>query len=360
MKQIILLFSIFLIIGCNGKQTEITKKKTIFNDQFWKNREAMKSTNDIEKFPIAIDSNMKDQRTNRIYLRSSECQFEVFVNDVILFKAFGDITKNGAGITGAHDINQLMLTSGKHEVKVRMYPKYGMPLFDEVGGYLELNLSHFRDRDLRTVEYSQDMNGHNGIELSRSDKQWISEYDNESKAAFGGEYKPKVPIKFNGIPMYEWKSVFHAQVPYDHTGWRESVDLKVMYEKNVEQLESDLLKVYYDIHNIIKTKNTAAYLSLVKEREDLITSCLLYKDNEKTLRESEFINLIKNEDYELQPIIKETFKLEFQAYGNLVMFLNKVDGEGIIRLKNKKDPDDIIFLDFKFHKKTKDAQLTII
>ena len=42
------------------------------------------------------------------------------------------------------------------------------------------------------------------------------------------------------------------------------------------------------------------------------------------------------------------------------MLLNKLDGEELIRLKNAKHPKDIIDMDFKFHKKNKEAKLTIV
>ncbi len=360
MRIALLIIYLFLVIGCNNDKPKLTENKVIHNDNFWKNRNTMNSTIETKEYPIAKDTTISEQRTNRIYLRSSHCQFEVFVNDVILFKVFGEITKNGAGVTGAHDINQLLLTSGEHEVKVRMYPKYGLTVFDEVGGYLDLTFSYFRDRDLRTVQYNQEMNGLNSIELSDSDKQWISEYDTETGAPTNGMYKPKTPIKFEGLPVYEWKKTFHAEVPFDYIGWRESVNLNELSKDEKDKLKSDLLELYHHIHSILKKKDTAAYLNLIKDREDLITSCLYYKSEEKILRQNEYVNLIKNGDYELQPLIKETFKLEYQGYGKLVMFLNKLDGESIIRLQNKKDPDDIIYLDFKFHKKTKEAPLSVI
>jgi hypothetical protein len=38
----------------------------------------------------------------------------------------------------------------------------------------------------------------------------------------------------------------------------------------------------------------------------------------------------------------------------------KADGEGIIRLRNKKDPDDKVYLDLRFQRKHKGDKLTVI
>ena len=331
----------------------------IQKEQFWKKRNLMQEKQE-QTYPIEKNTTVTEERTNRIYLRSRKCQFEVFVNDVLLLKLMGEITKNGAGINGSFDINQLMLTSGQHEVEVRLYPQYGQAIFDDFGGFMSLTFSHFKNRDLRTLQYDNAMNGHNGIELSSDDEQWITKYDEDNKFEYDGDYEPKKPIKFKGLPIYIWKKTFSAEAPFNFVGWRESVNIKEETKNEKDVLEKELLSIYKKIHELIKNKNTDLYLKLVKEREELITSCLYYKDSEKPLREKEFIDLIKSDDYQLLPLSTKTFHLEFQAYGKLVMFINKIDGEGVIRLENKKDSNDIIYLDFRFQRKKEGEPLTVI
>ncbi len=362
-KNLWVLFFIICLYSCKKTEPSAETKELIKqNESFWKNRKNTQNKTMQEKiFPIP-DTNAEtpENRTNRIYINSMQCQYEVFVNDVLLMKLMGPITETGGGMTGDYDINQLMLTSGTHEVKVRIYPKHGVEVFPKGEGQIKLTFSHFRDRNLKTVTYNQELNGHNGIQISQSDKQWISKYSEEHQEEYDGDYQPKTPNKFEGLPVYEWRSTFDAAVPFDFAGWRESVDIKKEYDNNEEVLIKELKKLYQDIHTIFQKKDTDAYLKMVKEREELITSCLLYKQNEKSLREKEFITLIESNEYELEPLFEETFQLEFQAYGKLVMFLHKADGEGIIRLKNKKDPNDTIFLDFRFHRKDKGEPLSII
>lgn len=359
MKKIIFIIFLLILFGCKKNLSEKTKEEIIQKEQFWKNRSIMQ--NKQEKiYPIEKSTTVTEERTNRIYLRSRKCQFEVFVNDVLLLKAMGEITKDGAGINGDFDINQLMLTSGQHEVEVRLYPQYGQAIFDDFGGFMNLTFSHFKNRDLRTKQYYNTMNNHSGIELSSDDQQWITKYNEEYKEEYDGEYKPKKSIKFKGLPIYIWRKTFEADVPFSFVGWRESVNIKEEHKDNEDKVKKELLFLYKRIHEIIKNKNTNAYLDFVKEREELITSCLLYKQNEKPLREKEFIDLIKSDDYELEPLLVKTFHLEFQAYGKLILFLNKIDGEGVIRMKNKKDSNDIIYLDFRFQRKKKEDSLTVI
>ncbi|PQL92363.1 hypothetical protein C4S77_06740 [Apibacter adventoris] len=273
----------------------------------------------------------------------------------------GEITKNGGGINNNNDINQLLLTSGTHEVKVRIYPKYGLTVFDEYTPNIGLEFSYFKNRDLRTKQYNEAMKGSNGIELSSFDQQWIDE-----KGIYGepgyveAHYESKLPIKFDGLPFYEWRSTFEAEVPFDLVGWRNSVNLKKEQEEEKKNIQGELYEEYKKIYQIIKNRDVTAYLLLVKEREELITTVLYYKENEKKLRSDEFVKFIQNTDYEVEPLFEETFQLEFQGYGKLVMLLHKADGEGIIRLKNKKDPDDTIYLDFRFQRKKKGDRLIVI
>ncbi|WP_281991303.1 hypothetical protein [Aquimarina aggregata] len=357
----IMLYTVLVFISCKQSPSKDIKARIQQQEPFWKNRTTMQNNITQEKiFPIPSDTTITEHRTNRIYLRSKNCQYEVFVNDVSLFKLMGPITKGGGGATGAHDMNQLLLTSGEHEVRVLMYPRHGLQIFPTKEGYMGLEFYYFLNRDLRTKRYNEKMNGNNGIELSQSDEQWISEYDYADQVALDGKYEPKEPAPLEGLPVYEWRSTFTAEVPFDIVGWRASVNLKEEFEDKEEDLENELFNAYKKVHAIIKERDVAGYLELVKEREELITTCLLYKEDEKPKREKEFVNLLANEDYEVEPLFFETFKLEYQAYGKLVMFLHKADSEGVIRLKNKKDPKDVIFLDFRFQRKEKGDGFTII
>ena len=50
----------------------------------------------------------------------------------------------------------------------------------------------------------------------------------------------------------------------------------------------------------------------------------------------------------------------YKTYGKLVTLLHLADGEGIIRMRNKNNPDENIYLDFLFQRKEKGGKLTVI
>lgn len=355
MKKIVLLVLVLGVLACKDESKNIVEGK---EELFWKYKLKINNNTSME-YPIKKDSIVSEQRTNRIYLDNMECQFEVFVDDVLLYKVMGEITQSGGGISSDNDINQLLLSTGTHELKVRMYPAHGRKVFGREG-YLNFVVSYFKDRDLRTIKFNESLNGHNGIHIDQKDKQWIEKWDSDNRVGYDGDYVVKQPHKLEGLPVYEWRTEFFAAVPFSYEGWRGSVSLAKEQEDKKDVFYRELHSEYKRIHEVIKNKDTASYLSLVKEREELITATLFYKDAEKKLRADEFVKLIQGPDYEIEPLVEEMFHLEFQGYGKLAMFLNKTDGEGVIRLRNKSNPDDTIYMDFHFQRKKAGEKLTVI
>jgi hypothetical protein len=349
------------VITCcrDGISDQLTKELKQ-SENFWKQRKYLirKGKLNIE-YPQKKDTSIVEKRINRIYIDNMECQFEVFVDDVLLLKVMGEVTKGGGGISADNDINQLLLTSGVHEVKVRMYPKLNNPTFGEEG-YLNLKFSYFTRETFKKPVYNESMNAHNGIHIDQQEKQWMEKWDQENQVGYDGEYVAKQHDKFKGLPAYEWHRTFTANVPFDLTGWRNSVNLSKEQEDGKIDLTDELLRAYKNIYEIIEKKDVASYMKLVAEREDLITQTLFYTENEKILRADEFVKLVNNPEYEVEPMLKETFQIDLQGYGKLVCLVHKADGEGIIRLRNKKDPDDKVYLDFRFQRKHKGDKLTVI
>lgn len=222
-----------------------------------------------------------------IEILNMECQFEVFVDDVLLLRIMGEVTQNGGGITGDYDINQLLLTSGKHEITVRMYPKFNQSIFGDEG-YVNLKFSHFTRETFKKPTYFSDMNAHNGIHIDQKDKQWIEKWDQESQTGYEGDYVAKQPDKFKGLPAYEWHRIFNAEVPFNLIGWRNSVDLKKEQDDEDKKIKNEVFDEYKKIHELFVKRNVAAYSLLVKEREDLITEALHYREGEKKLRKEEY------------------------------------------------------------------------
>ncbi|NRS87181.1 hypothetical protein HNQ02_000081 [Flavobacterium sp. 7E] len=312
------------------------------------------------EYPIKKDTTIgNERRSNYIYMHSADCQFEVYVNDVLLTSFKGEMARRG-GITGGHITNFLLLTSGTNEIKVRMYPRFGDKVF-KGGAAVNLIFQHFRNGDFRTTIYDEEMRGEDGILLDHHDKQWVSDkgtYDTDSWVA--AHFEPKPAIHFDGLPIYEWRSTFEAQVPYDLVGWHNSVNLQKEEEDEKKDIKKELIAEYQKIYEIIKNRDVQGYLKLVKEKEEILEKTMFYteKDRKEKLQMAE--DLLNNSDFELEPIFPETFQLEYQGYGKLVTLLHKADGEGIIRLRNKSNPDENIYLDFLFQRKVKGGKLTVI
>jgi len=347
MKYIILITSVLSLLSCKQGLSQKDKPAKTQNKTFWEQRSIINKNNLYMEYPFKKDTAIMESRTNKIYLNNWKSQFELFIDDVLLLKVVGEITENGGGITGGYDINQLILTSGTHEVKLRLYPQYGLNVFQKDVGGINLIFEYFKDRDLRTLVYNENMGGENGILIDQDSFNYISN-------------KPKIPDNFFGLPVYEWRKTFDVQVPFSYDAWRNSINLKKEQDEDKKDIKAELLAAYKNIYQIIAKKDTVAYLNLVNERENLITSTLYYKENEKKIRANEFIKLFENPDYELEPLVEEAMQIDYQGYGKLVMFLNKADAEGAIRLKNKKNSNENVYMDFRFQRKKKGDKLTII
>ncbi|HEX8357745.1 MAG TPA: hypothetical protein VF610_10045, partial [Segetibacter sp.] len=327
-KSKIFLFSILslVIVSCQEHLPDKTKKLLSQVNNFWKQRSHLIIKEKMNtEFPQKIDKSVTERRANRIYIDNMECQFEVFIDDVLLLRMMGPITQNGGGITGAHDINQLLLTSGKHEIKVRMYPKFGKQIFGDEG-YVNLKFYYFLQERFKNHIYYNDMNAHNGIHIDQVDKQWIEKWDQENQVGYDGDYVAKQPDKFKGLPAYEWRKTFNAEVPFDLDGWRNSVNLIKEQDDEKKDIKNEVFDEYRKIHELFEKRDATAYLTLVKEREELITHTLYYRESDKKLRNEEIVKLILDPDYKVEPMYKETFKLDFQGYGKLVSIINRADG----------------------------------
>ena len=359
-KFIILLASISLA-SCQEKLSEKTKKEIIAKQAFWQTRANLINKNKTTiEYPIKKDNTIgNERRFNYLYFHSSYWQFEVYIDDVFLMNFKGEIAKGPGGITGGYQTNPLLLTSGTHEIKIRIYPAYEDSVFDE--GAIALTFQHYRDGDLRTMVYDEKMGGRDGIRLDQDHEQWVSEKGEYGTSSYiKGHYEPKEPLPVKGLPIYEWRSTFDAQVPFDFVGWRNSVNLKKEQEDDKKNIKAEVIAEYKKVYEIIKNRNVQGYVNLVKEKEDLLGKTMYCIEKDRKEKAKMVEDLLNNSDYEVEPLFEETFQLEYQGYGKLVTLLHKADGEGIIRLRNKKNPDENIYLDFLFQRKEKGGKLTVI
>lgn len=362
--KLITLSGLFLIsislASCQEKLSNETKKEIAKNKVFTQNKNNLiaKNKNSME-YPIRKDTTIGNEiRFNSVYIHSADCQFEFYVNDVMVMNFKGEMARTG-GFNGDNMINPFLLTSGVHEVKVRMYPPFGKALLG--GAAVGLMFARFKNGDLRTLIYDEKMRGQDGILLDHYDKQWVSEkgvWDTPSWVE--GHSEPKKPEPFVGLPAYEWRSTFEAQVPFDLVGWLNSVNIKKEQDDEKKNIKAELITEYKKIYEIIKNKDLNGYLNLIREREELLEKTMYYSEKNKQEKRKSAEDLLNNNDFELEPLFEETFQLEYQGYGKLATLVHLADGEGIIRLKHKQNEGESIYLDFLFQRKIKGGKLSVI
>lgn len=361
MKVPFIIVCLFALFSCQSKLSPETVNKIKEQESFWQIRTNLITENkNATQYPVKKDTSISyEKRSNYIYIHSADCQFEVYINDVLLTNFKGEMARKG-GVTGGHITNFLLLTSGTNEIKVRMYPPYGEKVF-KIGAAVGLVFQHFRDGNFKTTVYDEKMRGKDGIILDHFDKQWVSDKGEYGTSSWvEAHYEPKTPLPLKGLPIYEWRSTFEAQVPYDLVGWHNSVNLEKEQEDENKNIKAELIAEYKKVHEIIKNRDVQGYLKLVKEREELLEKTMYYTEKDRKEKVKMAEELLNDSDYEIEPLFEETFQLEYQGYGKLATLLHKADGEGIIRLRNKKNPDENIYLDFLFQRKEKGGKLTVI
>ncbi|MDQ8014865.1 MAG: hypothetical protein REI96_20625 [Flavobacterium nitrogenifigens] len=329
MKKTILSLLSIMMLSCQGQtntayQMKISEAENIKNNN--KNNGAIFSPND--------DKNMIEikQKDYNLYTGSSNCQFEILVDDVPPFVGFwGKATEKGTGFAGAIPINSCLLKSGTHSITVKIYPRYGK-------SQLEYMSAFYFDAYYRKVH-------------TLDEEFEVQLYRLESPTKSGGA------TGLQGFPYFEMKSEIVADLPFEIEGWRNSVNLKEEQE-NGHDLKKDLQKAYQNLWDIINKKDTASLLKIISERENLLAVAFYFSAKEKEEAIQDLLSIIKDDTYELAPFSQEA-KMYFYGYGKMVTLLD-LEREGVIRFVNKKDPKETISLEFRFHRKKTNEELKVI
>ncbi|OXA83430.1 hypothetical protein [Flavobacterium hercynium] len=178
-------------------------------------------------------------KSYRIYTRLSNCQAELFVDDMLAFSYMGDLALKGKRTAVEVPINTLLLSSGKHTIDLKIYPNLNQSTLNE-DSYGEITL-HYFDTD----NYDKE------VEL------FVKETPN-------GDHN-----NLNGLPYYQLKAEINLVLPFSIEGWTNSVDLKDEME-NGNDLKREVQNSYDDIIKIIKDRDVNTFSKLIKEREDLL------------------------------------------------------------------------------------------
>jgi len=166
----------------------------------------------------------------RLEINGTNCNWEVEINNMPLNSYIGE----QGGTSGDFPLNAGILSSGKQEIKLKVYPPKGDKLIN-IYATLRLVLTYYADNK----NYKSTMKELNTYNL------------------------PSDSIK--NLPFFEYEYIFDAQVPYNHLGWTKSKDLtKVpnIREKVISKLnEFTILIQQRDNNRILKEE--------IQKRKDL-------------------------------------------------------------------------------------------
>lgn len=316
---VILLTSITInVLACKSK------KETIMEIIIIKNKESV-----LQVDSIAHSQKKYSKPYHSIYVRGAKCQYSIWIDDILIFNFRGE--KDDGGPSGDLPINNVLLKSGIHTVTARIYPSYNEKSLDFMSE-VQLNYNLREVENIKEVEQGLFIvNASDVASLSNADK------------------------GLEGMPYFGVSRRFYAEVPFEQTGWSQSVDLRAYAE---DSLKREIRLAYEKIHHLMETKELESlrkmYLSLMDLR-----AVSFYLDQEEKEAEWDYISkLVTNSNYRLSPLPQKAF-LHFYAGGKLITLLDK-DYNGIIRFENRQDPRNVIILDFKFHKKKYDKEFEVI
>lgn len=262
------------------------------------------------------------------------CAGIVLVDDVPVFKFLGEDTIEGL-MDGSVPINHILLHSGKHKITGKLFPRHGNETLTENDGM--------------SIKFN------------------ISDYDHwkETKQEFFPEIKNpdayfdknnKITSSVNGLKVFGIATEIEVELPFVLDGWQNSEDLSKLDE---EKLFQEVFSTFSQIHAVLKTHNSAKFLELSKEKEDLQTEAFYFDANKKQEIRSSISNLF-NKNLEVLPLIKEELKLELWGYGKLVTLLRH-DGSSALQFKrNIKKGERNTEFDIKLHMRSKEKGFSII
>lgn len=334
----LLLVSSLFSCGQGNKERSLPQNDQIKKITIFKQPKIMNDTLKPYLFiptPFIPNTNIKN-KSYTIAVGAGNSQLELLIGDVpVSINLFwGEISKkSGRSIGPQVPINSCILKSGKYKVVGRIYPRYGETSFD-YHSYLQME-GYYREAGDWDDKYPM-------FTIETPD----TKYDANDKP-----YNPIV-----GLPYFELQTEIEVEVPYEVEGWSHSVNLK---EQNEEELKKEMQQRYDDIRQLIAKKDTAAFRQLIQEREDLLGTVYYYSEEEKGNRIKDLLTVIMSEEFDIAPYPQEAQLLYF-AEGKMVTLVDPVNREGVIRLVNRKDPKDIVSLEFRFHRKKPGQKLSVV
>ena len=251
-----------------------------------------------------------------IYFNARMCNMRISVNDIPVLSMAVD-----GQCSSRYPFNNLLLESGLANIKYEALPlKREMHLRE--GAYL----------NCKVELYDMDSTHYQPISI-------MAHYETPSQEE-------------SKMPYIVHEDSFQVDVPYELTGWKQSIRLY----RFKEQLRPMVIRKYHSIIAMMRNFSFSQYEDAFREREDIISECFFLSEEEKRNRMKEVEDAIMNCS-EIAPLLS-TDKLEFAADGRLVRLI-KGDGESALRIRNAETGEETM-IELWLHMKQGSTTLTII
>ncbi|SDK20152.1 hypothetical protein SAMN04487898_106303 [Pedobacter sp. ok626] len=259
------------------------------------------------------------------------CGYEILINDMPLHRYLLLGSANEQRIP----INDHILTSGKQEMIIRLFPPQ---LSDKSWSPTLVDASKFKIK----VIY------HNPENATETYNQ-VFEFSTSNKP--GTE-------KFlgSGQKVFEFKGSFDAEVPYQLEGWRNSKDLG---KEDQDKLLKEAIAAYNNFRNVLIKKDVSAYASLMYDKEVELAKAFYWDTPAHSRERWDEMSGTVRQKREILPL--KDFKMVLYAAGKVLALqpTSEMYKDYLSAIHAQTENDDIQ-ISFLLHKKAGSNELTPI
>ena len=308
------------MVSCQQKQTSATTTIKSKENRNQKMLDIFQQVNKSDHKPLY-----------EVEFSQDACGYEILINGVPLHRylLFGSVNEQRI------PINDHILTSGKQEIVIRLFPPQ---LSDQSWSPTLVDVTKFK---IKVIHYATD-----------------SPEDNPKQVfEFSTDNKPGTE-KFlgSGQKVFEFKGTFDAEVPYHLEGWRNSKDLS---KEDPDKLLKEAIAAYNNFRNVLIKKDVNAYAALMYDKEvELAKAFYWYTPKESKKRWDEMSATVR-EKREILPL--KDFKMVLYAGGKVLALQPTSEMyKDYLSAIHAQTEDNDVQVSFLLHKKAGSNELTPI
>ncbi|WCC41187.1 hypothetical protein PJJ26_00080 (plasmid) [Tenacibaculum finnmarkense] len=273
------------------------------------------------------------------------CNYKIWVNDIPVYHMF-----KGARGELSFTINGKILKAGKQTLKIRIFPYWNrqeQKFEDFLHKYAGLDVE-IREMEWDSKTRKFDFYPIFTYQTPREGKETLQ--DKSEKFLFE-EGKEE-------LPYYEETVTFEAKVPYNLTGWSNSVDLT---KENQEKLFKEVEAYYLELIKDFENKDIPAIAKKYYTKEKEIAQALFFKEKEEKSRwHKDILGEVLHTTAKIEKI-KDHY-LGFYGNGKVVNLLRTQIGFKplVIETENEDGKKAYLKLDVYLHRPAPGAPLEMI